>query len=930
VETAEGAKTGKRPLTIQDIMKFKSINDPLISEDGMWVVYNAQPDRGYGEVVVYHMTNKKEPFKFIPLGKKPRISTDSRWIAVLITPDPKKLEKEKKENKEKPETGMALLDTTTGEIIYFDRVKYFSFSENSQWLVCKSDSDKKNKEDVKDQKKSTKEDNKKKIADKWEKKAFLLMLRHLPTGKEIHIKNVIYFALDPSNRYLAYSTYNTNGKDNGLFVRNLEKAEALEKKIHSESGSVYTNLTWSKTKSRLAFIFHRDEKLEDNVQETFLAGLWVWDGIKDKYYSAVSKKKIPKGWMIPAENKLQWSEDGERLFFGFKPYDEYIQTLGDNKEKEKQQKHIDLYNIEQILEKREVDVWHWNDPRIIPHQKKQWEKLRKQVYLSIYYFRLNQFVLLTDKVMPELQIPENPDVALGFSGRPYLRELTWDDSYQDVYLCYLDSGFRRKILTRQRLLDDVSLSPEGRFLVYYKDNHWYLYNVQMKSARNLTDVIKTPFFNEDHDYPSAVPSYGIAGWTNNDRSVIIYDKYDIWEFFTTSDSFICLSEGKGRQDKLIFRIQKTDPEEKFFKRHQTCLLTAYSDEEKYTAFYQGTIGKPGIKKLVQEKKKFQFLKKAKNADKLIYTRESFEEFPDIWISDLNFTSPQKITDVNPQKEELLWGTPELVEWKSLDGTRLQGVVIKPENFDNTKRYPVLVYFYRFFSHRLYEFSPVVINHYPCLPFYVSHDYVVFLPDIRFEIGQPGHSTFRCIVPGVQMLIDMGIADPKAIGIYGHSWGGYQTAFIITQTNMFAAAIAGAPVSNMTSAYSGIRWQSGLARQFQYEKFQSRIGKSLWENPNLYIKNSPVFFAHRIETPLLIQFGDKDGVVPWYQGIELYLAMRRLDKNCIFLQYNDESHYLKKYANKLDYTLKMREFLDHYLKGKPAPDWITKGIPYKKR
>jgi len=332
----------------------------------------------------------------------------------------------------------------------------------------------------------------------------------------------------------------------------------------------------------------------------------------------------------------------------------------------------------------------------------------------------------------------------------------------------------------------------------------------------------------------------------------------------------------------------------------------------------------------QELSNDAFLKKAKKADRIIYTRESFEEFPDIWISDFNFISPQKLTDVNPGKERFLWGTSELVEWKSLDGTRLQGVVIKPENFDSTKRYPVLVYFYRFFSQRLYEFNQVVINHRPCFPFYASHGYVIFLPDMRFEIGRPGNSAFRCIVPGVQKLIDMGIADPKAIGLHGHSWSGYQTAFIVTQTNMFSAAIAGAPVSNMTSAYSGIRWKSGLARQFQYEKSQSRIGKSLWEKPELYIENSPVFFAHRIETPLLIQFEDKDGAVPWYQGIELYLAMRRLDKDCVFLQYNDESHHLKKYPNKLDYTIKMKEYLDHYLKGKPAPDWITKGIPYKKR
>ena len=178
------------------------------------------------------------------------------------------------------------------------------------------------------------------------------------------------------------------------------------------------------------------------------------------------------------------------------------------------------------------------------------------------------------------------------------------------------------------------------------------------------------------------------------------------------------------------------------------------------------------------------------------------------------------------------------------------------------------------------------------------------------------------------MIDMGVADPKAIGLHGHSWSGYQTAFVVTQTDIFACSIAGAPVSNMTSAHSGIRWGSGLARQFQYEKTQSRIGGSLWEFPERYIENSPVFFADRIQTPMLIMFGDEDGAVPWYQGIELYLALRRLEKDCIFLQYRGEPHHPQKYANKLDYSIKMKEYFDFYLKGKPAPDWITKGVPYR--
>jgi dipeptidyl aminopeptidase/acylaminoacyl peptidase len=322
-----------------------------------------------------------------------------------------------------------------------------------------------------------------------------------------------------------------------------------------------------------------------------------------------------------------------------------------------------------------------------------------------------------------------------------------------------------------------------------------------------------------------------------------------------------------------------------------------------------------------------FIAKAADEDRVLFTRERYDEFPDLWISNGEVENPVRLSDANPQIADFAWGTAELVEWSSADGIPLQGVLIKPGHYKPGRRYPVLVYFYRLFSDRLNVFNEPVVNHRPSFPLYASNGYAIFLPDIRFEVGQPGFSATKCLVPGVQKLIDMGIADPDAIGLHGHSWGGYQTAFVITQTDIFAAAIAGAPVANMTSAYSGIRWETGLARQFQYEKSQSRIGGSLWERRELYIENSPVFFADRINTPLLIEFGDEDGAVPWTQGIELYLACRRLGKNCIMLQYGGEPHHLKKYANKLDYSIKMKQFFDHYLRGEPAPGWMTDGVPY---
>lgn len=962
-ETAKAEETAKRPMTVLDMMKFRQIRHSTISDDGLWITYTEKPDRGNSEVVVYKPDQSGEPFKRIERGQQGVFSKDARWLAALIDPDALDKANKKKDLK----TGLMLLNTQTGETVTWEKVKSFVFSKDSQWLVYRCFPEKKKKDKKEQDKKEVKEEektvekteekiekkveekkeekeDKKKAEDKWAKKSYPIVLYHLATGKEVRVPKVIYYALDHSSRYFAYSVYDAENNGNGLFVRQLTKEGAPQRTVHAEPEALYTNLTWSKTKSRLGFIFHRNraefEKIKQEKkkkkkgkqvsEKLYTSGLVVWDGVSRRRFIAVPKGNIPPGWMIPAENKLEWTEDGERLFFGFKPYNEYKMTLNSNGKKKKEEV-TSVFDVKQILDGRGVDVWHYKDPKLITQQKKDWEKFRKQVYFAVYHYRQNQFILLTDKLMPRIKIAQNPSNVLGFSTIPYRREATWADWYQDVYLCDLDSGFRRRLATHIPRYNTVSLSPGGRYAVYYNDKHWYLYNVKKRIPRRLTENIETPFYNEDHDYPRPANGYGMAGWTEKDQSVIIYDKYDIWEFDTRSDKFTCLTGGQGRANHMIYRVQETDPEFKFFKKNETLLLTGHSEEEKFTGFYSAAIGQSGVKTLLEEKNKtLTFRKKAKNADKIIFNRENFQEFPDIWMSDLSFTAPQKITHANPQMKDLLWGSAELLRWKSLDGVPLKGVVIKPENYDPNKRYPVLIYFYRIVSHRLHRFNQVVVNHRPCFPFYSGNGYVIFLPDIRFDIGHPGRSAYKCIVPGVQELIDRGIADPKAVGIHGHSWGGYQTAHIITETDMFAAAIAGAPVSNMTSAYSGIRWHSGMARQFQYEQGQSRIGASLFEKPELYIENSPVFHAEKIKTPLLIQFGDKDGAVPWYQGIELYLAMRRFDKDCIFLQYNDEPHHLKKYPNKLDYTLKMKQYLDHYLKGEPAAQWIENSTPYVKK
>jgi len=907
INTAYLAQDEKKALTFQDIMNFRQIQNPKISADGFWVVYAVKPDRGDGAAVVCSITDSKK--YVIERGAGPVISSNGVWVAASVKPPAVESAGSKKK---KPQPGMALLNTRTGDIRQFEKVKGFAFSDDSRWLAYHM---------FKEDKKPEKEDEKtkeEKAVDK-PKVGTTLNLVNIETGEEIQIPFVLEFAFDSQSHYLAYALAGEEGKDNGVYFIELGEQGWARKILVQHNMLLCSSLTWTKKGSRLAFLAADMKEGSDLDRD---AVLWLWKGGNNKPSAVVAAQNLASGWFLPEKNWIRWSRDGKRLFFGIKT-EELRQTKVDEKNKAEE---IDLFDVDQILEKSEVDVWHWNDPLINPNQKINWSRVKEKTYAAVYQVDSRRMVQLADLELPDLQITENPNYLLGVTNIPYQQEMTWYGRVFDLYIVNLKNGSRNKVASR--LESRASLSPNGRYVVFYADKHWHSYDRRSGNIRNLTEGLEVAFFDEDHDYPSKAPGYGTAGWMENDQAVLLYDKYDIWKIPIRSGKPENITQGKGREGFYTFRIVWTDPEKEYFSSSEQLLLTAYHNKAKNWGFYKCGLRNTGVSPLLEEQKKFQFLAKAEKADAILYTREAYDEFPDLWVSDIGFTTPQKISKVNPQIADFAWGSAELVEWESVDGYPLQGVLIKPGNYEEGKKYPVLVYYYRFFSQRLFEFNQMVINHRPNFPFYASNGYAVFLPDIRFDVGLPGYSATKCLVPGIQKIIDMGVADPKAIGLHGHSWSGYQTAHVITQTNIFTCAVAGAPVSNMTSAYSGIRWGTGLARQFQYEQSQSRIGGSLWEKRDLYIENSPVFFADRIQTPLLIIFGDEDGAVPWYQGIELYLAMRRLKKDCVFLQYRGEPHHPQKYPNKLDWFKKMKEYLDHYLKGVPGPDWITKGIPYK--
>ena len=471
-------------------------------------------------------------------------------------------------------------------------------------------------------------------------------------------------------------------------------------------------------------------------------------------------------------------------------------------------------------------------------------------------------------------------------------------------------------------------SPEAKFIYWYNniDSAWYAYQIETEKIQQITDNKTVPFYDEINDRPMYPWSYGIAGWTTNDQCILINDRYDIWSIDPTGkEAPYNLTNGRDRQ--MRYRYIRLEEEERNIDLSKPVYLHVFDEKTKGGGY--ATLQKGELRSLVFDAN-FRFQsrpKKAQKANQLLFTKENFQTFPDLHLTDLNFSKVKKISSANPQQKDYSWGTIELYEWTDLNGNKLTGLLVKPENFDPTKKYPMLVNFYEKSSNRLHQHrTPLpgrsTINY----PFYASKGYIIFNPDVPYRIGYPGESAYNAVIPGVASLIEKGFVDKDRIGVQGHSWGGYQVAYLINHTNIFKCAESGAPVVNMFSAYGGIRWGSGLSRMFQYEHTQSRIGGTIWEYPLRYIENSPIFDLDKCNTPVLILHNDKDGAVPWYQGIEYFVGLRRLNKPAWLLNYNDEPHWPVKLQNRKDFNIRMQQYFDYYLMDAAIPKWMKRGVP----
>ncbi len=928
VVTATMSQTSvKKTLTHSVYDSWKELAKPAISANGQWVSFEVNPQKGDGFLHLRNLQTGKNDS--LPRSQDALFSSTSDLLVFKIRQPENvlrklKLAKTKKEDMPKDSLGIWMLKADSIEKI--PGLKSFVLpKEGGSWVAYlqeKAKDSAKPKAEGKDSLKSKAAQDtslvKSKVEPKKEKKAkkgafndveiAQLTITNPLTKAKFIFENVTEVAFSKNGSLCAFVTLKKDSIDSSS-VQLFDTRNLQSKKLFEGNGLAKKILTDDAGK-QAAWLFTADTAKVKRYTLNY------WDE-KQTVSKAVADTLTPgmlKNWEVNDNGKLNFSDDGTKLYFGTAPkiLPQPKDTLLDE-------------------EKTKVDVWNYQDGRLQSQQLKELDADLKQNFLAVYRIPEKKMIQLADTLLNRVRTIKkgNAEIAVGYSDKPYEILSSWEDArYRDAFLIDLKTGVRKLIF--KKTPNNTDLSPDGKYLYWYegKEKAWYAMDLLKMQSRCLTSTLPVAVFNEKHDIPSTPGSYGIAGWTKDDESLLIYDQFDIWQLDPKGIKSPVNLTITGRKDKTSFRYVNLDPEALSINPTESLLLKTFEEESCKQGFSSLKLSAPGtLISLIKQEKDFSNPIKAKNINELIWQQSSYTNYPDLWKSKSDFTDIRKLSEVNPQQSQYWWGNVEQFKWITLEGKEMKGLLYKPENFDANKKYPMIVYFYERYSDKLNtHYVPNPSRSTVNFPYYNSNGYVIFVPDITYTTGHPGKDAYNSIMSGTLELMKRPYIDQNNMGLQGQSWGGYQTAFLVTQTGLFKAAMAGAPVSNMTSAYGGIRWESGVVREFQYEHGQSRIGGNLWESRELYIENSPIFFVDRITTPILIMSNDTDGAVPWYQGIEFFTALRRLGKPAWLLSYNGEEHNLTKRPNRQDLGIRMSQFFDYYLKGGPNPKWMKEGIP----
>lgn len=944
----------KKPLDHSVYDGWQSISERMISNDGKWVVYVVSPQEGDANLFIQSTGNIQNK-RSIPRGYNAVITNDNRYVVFKIKPlykETRDARIKKKKVEDLPKDSIGIVELGKEGVVKVAKVRsYKTPTLAAGWVAYQKEKDAAASrpsamptqktvdslrlkidsltqlvvqlKNIKGGNRDAADADEEPSASNGANEGSDLVLRNLLTGKEKTFKNVSDYTFNKYGQKLvmriAKAAKDSNSRNAvAVYDTKLDAVDTILK-----GGNDFRGFAFTEDGSKLAFVAERDTNTKA-LQKFY--GLYLYRSGRDSAEMLIDKTSVGMqvGMTVSENGAISFSKSGNRLLFGIAP----IQPAKDTS----------LVDFELA----KLDVWHYKDDYLQSQQLFNLQNELKRNFLTAYDFGQNKIIPMGSPGLPNVMATAEGDgetfVGVTDTGRRV--QAQWlGSTLKDVYAINTHTGERK--LVKRNFDGNVYPSAAGKYILLYDNKAKNYLTWNGKELKNISAKISVPLYDEENDVPSDPDPYGVMGWHLGDSAVYLYDHYDVWKV-SPQNAFAPQRITAGRANKNVYRFLRVDTLTRHIGDGQPLFFRAFNKENKSSAIVQLT-GKNSLSQItgVADAAYNTFLK-AKNSDAFLFSKETYVQSPDLYYASAtqrNATENRsvsglpavKLSNLNPQQSQYNWGTAELFKWKTFSGKKSTGILYKPEGFDPKKKYPMLIYFYEKLSDGLNTYTapaptPSRLN----ISFFVSRGYLVFAPDISYTKGHPGKDAYNYIVSGAQALTKKPWVDAKNIGIQGQSWGGYQVAYLITATNMFKAAWAGAPVVNMFSAYGGIRWESGMNRQFQYEKTQSRIGATPWERPDLYIENSPFFHLKKVKTPLVIMANDADGAVPWYQGIEFFTAMRRLGKKVWMLNYNGEAHNLVERRNRKDIQIREQQYFDWLLKGEKPAKWITEGVPAVKK
>jgi dipeptidyl aminopeptidase/acylaminoacyl peptidase len=907
-----------KPLSLPDVLAWKRIQSPAASSDGQWFAYKLAPNDGDSTLVLKNVRDGKEQ-RFVT-GEIPRIdadpnappppasrdltfSEDGKWLAFNIYPtaaEAKALKKAKKPL----QTKVALIQLATGKKTEFEGIRNFAFSgERSSALALHrypaTPPPAAPAGDAKAPERPTGAD---------------LIFYDLATAQASNLGNVSEFSFDKKGAWLAWIVDAQDQMGNGISVRNMTTGAVIT--LDSAKAS-YKGLNWTEKGDALASV----KGVEDKAWEDKLYSVVAFRGFAEnaaptKYiYDPTKDATFPKAMTVSAARPATWLADLSAVTFG-------IHEVKPKVDKSKTKP-------EDLPDQPDMVIWHWKDPRLVSMQQVQQNADKNFSFLSAWDPIANKFIRLADPSLKQVTLTPESKVAIGVDVREYELMANLDGRrFSDIYKVNPKTGERTLALRKVRW--DLGRSPDATHILYFDDGNFFSFDMTSGEPHNLTKGLPVSFIDTEDDHNVVKPPTRTFGWSKDNDFVLISDNWDLWKVPANGGPAVNLTVN-GKKDKIHYNfVYRLDPDEKGIDFSKPLYVRALGELTKKGGTGVIEPGVPGIRMLHYDEAVYASLIKAKNAPAYFYSRETTQESGDFYAADANLANGVKITDANPQQKDFAWTKGvRLIEYAGQRGDRLQGDLYLPANYQPGKKYPTILYMYEKLTQATYAYPQPGFNGFS-IGYYTSNGYAVIEPDINYRINDPGVSSTACILAALKAAVATGVVDETRVAIHGHSWGGYQTAFAVTQTNAFKAAIAGAPLTDMVSMYSSIYWNTGSTNQPIFESSQGRFTGGYWgDNTEAYIRNSPVYRAQNVQTPMIILSNDKDGAVDHTQAIEYYNTLRRLQKPVIMLEYKGENHGLRKPENMKDYTARMKEFFDYYLMDKPAAKWIQEGVPLLK-